>query len=77
MEQRHERGSNAACSEACPGKKYSEAINVLAAIVKSQPERLDEVEKMMAVIRSARAQYNSNYAELINILKKKHLPMQM
>ena len=54
-------------------KKYSDAINVLAAIVKSQPERLDEVEKMMAVIRSARAQYNSNYAELINILKKETL----
>ena len=54
-------------------KKYSEAILVLADIVKSQPERLDEVEKMMGVIRSARAQYNNNYSELINILKKETL----
>ena len=54
-------------------KKYSEAINILADIVKSQPERLDEVEKLMGVIRSARSQYNTNYAELINILKKETL----
>ncbi len=54
-------------------KKYSEAIKILADIVKNEPERLDEVEKMMAAIRSARAQYNTNYSELINILKKETL----
>ena len=54
-------------------KKYSEAINILADIVKNQPERLDEVEKLMSQIRSARAQYNNNYSELIQILKKETL----
>jgi tetratricopeptide (TPR) repeat protein len=51
-------------------KKYSDAINILADIVKNEPERLDHVEKLMAEIRSARNLYNDNYSELIQILKK-------
>ena len=57
-------------------KKYSEAVKLLAEVVKNQPERLDEVESLMAVIRSARNQYNINYSNLIQLLKKENLTDQ-
>ncbi len=57
-------------------KKYSEAMKILADIVKNEPERLDEVESIMAVIRSARNQYNLNYSNLLQLLKKENLTDQ-
>ncbi|MDX9800577.1 MAG: hypothetical protein RBT69_04485 [Spirochaetia bacterium] len=57
-------------------KKYSEAVKLLAEVVKNQPERLDEVESLMAVIRGARNQYNINYSNLIQLLKKENLTDQ-
>ncbi len=54
-------------------KKYSEAITVLADIVKNEPERLDQVEALMAEIRNARNLYNNNYSDLITLLKKETL----
>ena len=57
-------------------RKYSEAIKILAQVVKNEPERLDEVEAMMAEIRSARNLYNRNYSQLIQLLKKENLTDQ-
>lgn len=57
-------------------KKYSEAAKILAEIIKNEPQRLDEVESLMAVIRSVRNQYNSNYANLLALLKKENLTDQ-
>lgn len=51
-------------------KKYDEAVKILATVIKKQPNRLDEVEKLMKKIREARNTYITYYGELLQFLKK-------
>lgn len=51
-------------------KKYDDAVKILAAVVEKDPERFDEVEKLMAIIRNARNLYITYYGELLQFLRK-------
>ncbi len=53
-------------------KRYNEAIIILTEIVKKDPERLDEVESLLKVIREVRSEYNQRYENLIDVLYEKH-----
>jgi hypothetical protein len=49
-------------------RRYNEAQLILADIIRREPERLDEVEEYLQVIRGANVKYNDTYIELIEIL---------
>ncbi|MCL2294998.1 MAG: hypothetical protein FWC36_09065 [Spirochaetes bacterium] len=57
-------------------RKFNEAVKILAEIVKNEPNRLDEVESQMAIVRSVRNQYNLYYEQLIAILRKEDFTEQ-
>ncbi|MBN1835228.1 MAG: hypothetical protein JW820_05210 [Spirochaetales bacterium] len=46
-------------------RRYNDAILLLAAIVKEDPEAFDAAERLMQRIRTARQQYNDTYQELL------------
>ena len=49
-------------------RKYNDAISIISKVMKENPRRFDDAEKLMSEIRVARAEYNRVYNHLIEIL---------
>lgn len=49
-------------------RKYNDAIAIISEVMKENPRRFDDAEKLMSDIRVARAEYNRVYNHLIEIL---------
>ena len=49
-------------------QRYNDAILLLTQVMKENPQKFDEAEKLMKEVRAARELYNQTYQELIEIL---------
>ncbi len=49
-------------------KRYNDALIVLAEVIRTDPERIDEAESLIRKIRNIRGDYNEKYEELIKVL---------
>ncbi len=49
-------------------RRYNEAITILTEVMKEEPEKFDEAEKLMKRVREARKEFNETYQQLIDIL---------
>jgi len=49
-------------------RRYNEAIDVISQVMKEQPRKFDDAEKLMGEIRTFRAEYNRVYSQLIEVL---------
>ena len=49
-------------------KRYNDALLVLAEVIRTDPERVDEAESLIRRIRNIRGDYNEKYEELIKVL---------
>ncbi|MCL2792390.1 MAG: hypothetical protein FWD87_04795 [Spirochaetaceae bacterium] len=51
-------------------RRYNDAVRILAEIIEREPERLDEVESLMTIVRSVRDRHNRYYENLMVLLRK-------
>ncbi|MFO7850132.1 MAG: hypothetical protein R6V67_09255 [Spirochaetia bacterium] len=49
-------------------RRYNEAVEIITKVMKEDPRRFDEAEKLMERVREGREKYNDTYKELIDIL---------
>jgi len=49
-------------------KRYNDALLILAEVIRTDPERIDEAESLIRKIRNIRGDYNEKYEELIKVL---------
>jgi len=47
-------------------RKYNDAIFILTEMLKSEPERIDEIQALLLSVRSEKEKYNDRYEELID-----------
>lgn len=56
-------------------RRYNQAIQILAVVMRTEPEKFDVAQQLLNKIRKAKKEYNDKYQELLNLYTQEELDM--